>query len=68
MGSRGGGFGAPVASPGDGPSPTFPSTVVGQSSTADATLTAFVDGHPHALVPNGPFTLGTPSIGPARQL
>ncbi len=56
------GFGAPVASPVSGPSPTFPSTVVGQSSTATLTLTASSTATVTALVPNGPFTLGTPSI------
>ena len=64
VGTRSGaveGFGAPVASPVTGPSPTFPSTVVGQSSTATLTLTASSTATVTALVPNGPFTLGTPS-------
>ncbi len=56
------GFGAPVSSPVTGPSPLFPSTVVGQSSTETLTLTASSPATVTGLTAAGPFSLGTPSI------
>ena len=55
------GFGSPVSSPVSGPSPTFPSTIVGQSSTQTLTLTASSAVSVTGLSTTGPFTLGTPS-------
>jgi hypothetical protein len=55
------GFGAPVSSPVSGPSPAFPPTVVGQSSTQTVTLTAATSADVTAITATGPFTVGTPS-------
>ena len=56
------GFGAPVTAPVTAPSPTFPTTVVGQSSTEDLTITAATATTVTGLtVSAGAFSLGTPS-------
>jgi hypothetical protein len=55
------GFGAPVAAPVTVPSPTFPATVIGQTSTQTVTVTANGPISLTALSATGPFTLGTPS-------
>ena len=65
VGTRSGtvvGFGAPVAAPVTAPSPSFPTTVVGQSSTRTLTVTANSPVTVSALTLTGPFTAGTPSI------
>jgi hypothetical protein len=64
VGTRNGaveGFGAPVSSPVTAPAPTFPATVVGQSSTQTVTLTASAAVTVSAITTTGPFTRGTPS-------
>ncbi len=55
------GFGAPVAAPVTAPTPTFPATVVGQTSTETETITASSAVTITSLVATGPFTRGTPS-------
>ena len=56
------GFGAPVSAPVTAASPTFPSTVVGKTSTATLRVTANDDITITKLsVPNGVFSLGSPS-------
>ena len=55
------GFGAPVAAPVSAPPPTFPATVIGQSSTQTVTITANGPINLTALAATGPFTLGAPS-------
>lgn len=57
------GFGAPVAAPVTATPPTFPNTVVGQSSTETVTLTASSSVTIDSLTVSGSsaFTLGTPS-------
>ncbi len=56
------GFGAPVPSPVTAPPPTFPTTVVGQSSTETLTATANSDiTITGVTVSSGTFTLGTTS-------
>ena len=63
VGTYGGvlGFGAPVGAPVTAPAPTFPTTVVGQTSTATQTITANSAATITSLSTTGPFTLGTPS-------
>ena len=55
------GFGAPVGAPFSAPRPTFPATVVGQTSTETQTITANTPVTVTSLDVTGPFTLGTPS-------
>jgi hypothetical protein len=55
------GYGAPVSSPVTAPAPTFPATVIGQSSTQTVTLTASATVTVSTITTTGPFTLGTPS-------
>jgi hypothetical protein len=55
------GFGAPVTSPVTAPAPTFPATVLGQSSTQTVTLTASTTATVTSIKVTGPFTVGTPS-------
>jgi len=55
------GYGAPVSSPVTGPSPTFPATVIGQSSTQTVTLTASAAATVTAISTSGPFSAGAPS-------
>jgi len=55
------GFGAPVGPPVTAPAPSFPTTVVGQTSTETQTITANSPVTISALSTTGPFTLGTPS-------
>ncbi len=55
------GFGAPVGAPITAPSPTFPSTIVGQSSKQTVTMTATAPVTVSSLTATGPFTAGTPS-------
>ncbi len=56
------GFGAPVSAPVTAASPTFPATVVGQSSTETLTVTANSNITITGLsVSSGRFSLGTPS-------
>jgi hypothetical protein len=63
------GFGAPVSAPITAPQPSFPPTIVGQSSTATLTITAnsaiTVTG---LSVSNGAFSLGTPNPALPAQL
>jgi hypothetical protein len=56
------GFGSPVAIPVTAPSPTFPPTVVGQSSTQTVTLTATMASTLTAVTVTGPFAVGSPSV------
>jgi hypothetical protein len=55
------GFGAPVGAPVTAPAPTFPATVVGQTSTETQTITANSAATITSLSTTGPFTLGNPS-------
>ena len=56
------GFGAPVSAPVSATPPTFPTTVIGQSSTQDLTITADADTTVTGLsVSAGAFGLGTPA-------
>ena len=55
------GFGAPVGPPVSATVPTFPATVVGQTSTETETITAQNAVTITALTPSGPFTLGAPT-------
>ena len=55
------GFGSPVGAPISAPSPTFPATVVGQTSTETQTVTANGPVTITSLSVSGPFALGAPS-------
>jgi iron transport multicopper oxidase len=55
------GFGSPVGAPVSTMAPTFPATVVGQTSTETQTITANDAVTITSLSATGPFTLGTPS-------
>ena len=55
------GFGAPVGAPVTATVPTFPATVVGQTSTETETITAQSAVTITALTPSGPFTRGAPA-------
>jgi iron transport multicopper oxidase len=55
------GFGAPVGAPLSAPTPTFPATVVGQTSTVLETITANSPVTINSFAATGPFTPGTPS-------
>ena len=55
------GFGAPVSAPVTAPAPTFPATVVGQSSTQTLTVTANSPITVTSLPMTGAFTAGSPS-------
>jgi hypothetical protein len=55
------GFGAPVTAPVTAPSPTFPATIVGQSSTQTLTITANSAVNVTSLTTTGHFSLGAPS-------
>ena len=55
------GFGAPVGAPFSAPSPTFPATVDGQTSTEMQTVTANSPVTIKSFNATGPFTLGIPS-------
>lgn len=55
------GFGAPVGVPVTAPAPTFPTTVVGKTSTETQTITAVNAVTITSLTTTGPFTLGSPS-------
>ena len=72
VGSRDGnvvGFGSPVPSPVTAPSPSFPTTVVGHSTTETLTVTANVDTTITGLSASpGDFTLGSPSPALPAQL
>ncbi len=59
------GFGAPVGAPVTSTVPTFPATVVGQTSTETETITAQSALTITALTPSGPFTLGARCPGPS---
>ena len=56
------GFGAPVSAPVTAPAPTFPTTVIGQSSTEPLTITANSAVQITSLTPTGPFTVEAPSL------
>ena len=56
------GFGSPVTVPVSAPSPTFPATVVGSSSTQTVTVTANTAVTVTSLSVTGAFSLGNPSI------
>jgi len=56
------GFGAPVSAPVTAPAPTFPTTVIGQSSTEPLTITANSAVTITSLTPTGPFTVQAPSL------
>ncbi|MGA8724365.1 MAG: choice-of-anchor D domain-containing protein [Acidimicrobiales bacterium] len=72
VGTRGGsvlGFGSPVPSPVTAASPTFPTTVVGHSTSETLTVTANADITISGLsVSPGAFTLGAPSPSLPAQL
>jgi hypothetical protein len=55
------GFGAPVSAPVTASPPTFPPTVVGQTSTQTLSITANSPVTVSSLTASGPFSLGTPS-------
>ena len=55
------GFGAPVGAPVTAPAPTFPTTVVGETSTETQNITALNAVTVTSLTATGPFTLGSPS-------
>ncbi len=55
------GFGAPVGAPVTAPAPSFPTTVIGQTSTETQTITALSPVTVTSLTSTGPFTLGSPS-------
>ncbi len=55
------GFGAPVSTPITAPSPTFPATIVGSSSTQTVTITANSSATITSLGASGPFSLGAAS-------
>ncbi len=55
------GFGSPVGASFTAPSPAFPATVIGQTSTEPLTITANSPVTINSFSVTGPFTLGTPS-------
>lgn len=55
------GFGSPVPSPLSTPGVTFPTTVIGQSSTVTETFTANDQVTISSVSASGPFTVGTPT-------
>ncbi len=56
------GFGSPVSAPVTAPAPTFPTTVIGQSSTEPLTITVNSAVTITSLTLKGPFTVEAPSL------